>query len=133
MANPFKDWTPEMVRVWNLRNDHTTRRKLPDPKPQHHPKAALAWVAAGEEKSVPCTHVRFTGYRVRPLDPDSFAGSVKDLLDGIRRAGLIHDDSFWDIKLFTEQVKVKSRNQERTVVEIIYEGCTNGQAGARHG
>ena len=62
--------------------------------------------------------VSFTGYRVRPIDPDGFAGSTKDLLDGIRRADLIPDDSWRHIKLETQQEKVKTYAEERTEVEI---------------
>ena len=62
--------------------------------------------------------VSFTGYRVRPLDPDGFAGSTKDLLDGIRRAGLIPDDSWRHITLETQQEKVKTYAEECMVIEI---------------
>jgi hypothetical protein len=64
------------------------------------------------------TRVRFTGYRVRPLDPDNFAGSVKDLLDGLRHAHLIEGDEPWRIDFETAQKKVKSFKEEKTMIEI---------------
>ncbi len=93
-------------------------RSLPDPKPQRHQAAALGKAIRGEEAGTPRATVRFTGYRVRPLDPDNFAGSVKDLLDGLRHAALIPGDEPWRIRLETEQVRVRTFAQEKTVIEI---------------
>ncbi len=95
-----------------------TRNSVPHPKPQSNQAAALERTDAGKEAGICRTRVRFTGYRVRPLDPDNFAGSVKDLLDGLRHAGLISGDEPWKIILETEQVKVGSFKEEKTVVEI---------------
>lgn len=83
-------------------------------------KAALGGPIPGKEKSVGRIVVRFTGYRVRPLDPDGFAGSIKDLLDGIRHAHLLPSDDFWTIRLEAEQVQVASFAEEKTEVEIIW-------------
>lgn len=79
---------------------------------------------AGKKEGVRQATVRFTGYRVRPLDPDNFAGSVKDLLDGLRHAGLLHGDEFWRIRLQTDQVKVRHFKEERTQIEIEYDHLT---------
>lgn len=95
------------------------RHPLPNPEPQPHQAPALGAAVSGEAAGLQRTVVRFTGYRVRPLDPDNFAGSVKDLLDGLRHAGLIPGDEPWRIKLETEQVKVRKYSEERTVVEVI--------------
>jgi hypothetical protein len=65
--------------------------------------------------------VRFVGFRVRPLDPDNFAGGCKDLLDGLRHAALIPGDEPWLIKFETRQEKVAHRGEEKTVIEIGYE------------
>lgn len=75
-------------------------------------------MATGEAKSVGRVRVCFRGYRVRPLDPDNFAGSVKDCLDYLRHAGLIPEDDWWSIRLETEQVKVAHFKDEKTVIEI---------------
>lgn len=94
-------------------------RPLQDTKPQRLPKTALGSTVSGEAPSMERITVRFTGYRVRPLDPDNFAGSTKALLDGLRHAKLIHGDENWRIILETAQVRVKSFKEECTVIEII--------------
>lgn len=64
--------------------------------------------------------VRFTLFRVRCLDPDNAAASTKNLLDGLRHAGLLSEDNPWTIRLQVEQEKVKSFDQEKTEIEINY-------------
>lgn len=115
---------PALKRNWALLltpNETHAHRPLPDPKPQRHKAPALGDSIQGKAESFPRVTVRFTGYRVRPLDPDNFAGSVKDLLDGLRHAALISGDEPWRIRLETEQVKVRTVKEERTEIEIDYE------------
>jgi hypothetical protein len=81
---------------------------------------ALGDAVQGETKSVQRVTVRFTGYRVRPLDPDNFAGGCKDLLDGLCHAGLLPSDSPQHITLVTEQEKVDHRTEERTCITLEY-------------
>jgi hypothetical protein len=100
-------------------NDQTGTR-LQDPEPQRDEAKPLGEAAQGKAESLQRVTVRFVGRRVRPLDPDNFAGSVKDLLDGLRHAGLLLGDEPWRIKLETEQVKVKSYKDEKTIIEITY-------------
>ena len=95
------------------------RTLLPDPKPKPDASPTLEGTGTGKEKGVRRTLVRFIGYRVRPLDPDNFAGSVKDVLDGLRHAGLIPGDEPWKIRLATEQVRVGKFSEERTEIEIV--------------
>ena len=96
-------------------HDH---RPLPDTQPQRHKAPTLGPAAQGKAGGLHRVTVRFVGYRVRPLDPDNFAGSVKDLLDGLRHAGLLHGDEPWRIRLETEQEKVPHYEDEKTVIEI---------------
>lgn len=100
-------------------NAPKTNCPLPDTKPERHQAAALVRTSSGEIQSDGRITVRFVGYRVKPLDPDNFAGSVKDLLDGLRHASLISDDDPCSIKLETEQVKVSHFEDERTEIEIF--------------
>lgn len=100
-------------------HDHHTDPRLPNSIPQSNAPSALGTVAERKAQGDGRAIVRFTGYRVRPLDPDNFAGSVKDLLDGLRHAGYVSGDEPWKIILQTDQVKVKSYKEERTVIEII--------------
>jgi hypothetical protein len=98
--------------------DPDDHRALPHPELEFYQAPALGGPVQRKAKSVPRITVRFVGYRVRPLDPDNFAGSVKDLLDGLRHAGLIPGDEPWKIRLETEQEKVAHYAQEKTVISI---------------
>lgn len=95
------------------------RPRLPDPKPEHNETKPLGKTVPGEKESLPSITVRFRGFRVRPLDPDNFAGSVKDLLDGLRHMGAIQGDEPWRIKLETDQQKVRSYKEEKTEITIL--------------
>jgi len=92
---------------------------IPDAKSKRNNAPTLGGAKKREVKSLARVIVRFTGYRVRPLDPDNFAASCKGLLDGLRHAQIISGDEPWRIRLETEQVKVKHFKSERTEVEII--------------
>lgn len=91
---------------------------LPPPKPEQNQKKSLGGPAKRKKKSLGRTTVSFRGFSVRPLDPDGFAGSIKDLLDGLWRCGCIHGDSFWQIKLICEQEKVSTFAEERIEITI---------------
>ncbi len=91
---------------------------VPNPKPQPHKASALERANARKTQGFRRARIRFTGYRVRPLDPDNFAGSCKDLLDGLRHAGLIPGDEPWRIIFETAQEQVKTFKEERTVIEL---------------
>lgn len=99
-------------------NDNPTRIEIPNPELKRDERSALGGTVSGEEKSLQRTRVRFILFRVRPLDPDNAAGSVKNCVDGLRHAGLIPGDEPWRIILETEQVKVAHFKEEKTEVEI---------------
>ncbi len=92
--------------------------QIPNTLAQRDEAPALDGADAREAPGIRRTRIRFTGYRVRPLDPDNFAGSVKDLLDGCRHAGLLLGDEPWRIVLETTQKKVRSFAEEKTLIEI---------------
>ncbi len=92
--------------------------EIQDSKPQRNQTPALDGADEGKTQSPSRVIVRFIGYRVRPLDPDNFAGGCKDLLDALRHARLIHGDEPWRIDFQTRQEKVKSYAEEKTVIEI---------------
>lgn len=93
-------------------------RPVPNPEPQRDETQPLGCTAQGKEEVLGRVRVRFTGYRVRPLDPDNFAGSCKDSLDFLRHCGLIDGDEPWKIIFETEQVKVRHFSEERTEIEV---------------
>jgi hypothetical protein len=98
---------------------HNPRRKISNPKSERHQAAALDEAVGDQAACDSRPIVRFTLHRVKPLDPDNAAGSCKDLLDGLRHAGLIPGDEAWRIRFETEQEKVAHYTDEKTVIEII--------------
>lgn len=93
---------------------------LQNAKPKRNKKGALDKAGKGEASRLPRITLRITGFRVNPLDPDNFAGSLKDCIDGLRHAGLIHGDEWDKIKFEPDQVKVAHYKDEKTEIEIIY-------------
>lgn len=61
--------------------------------------------------------VRVTAMRARLLDAD--APCVKAIVDCLRYAGAIRDDTVEDVEIVTRQVKVKHRKDECTIVELF--------------
>jgi hypothetical protein len=111
---------PNASEAFIKRNLSEAGHQLSDAKLERDKAATLDGAILGKEKSAGRTRVRFTGYRIRPLDPDNFAAGTKDLLDGLRHAGLLQGDEPWRITLETEQVKVAHRDEQGTVIEIFY-------------
>ncbi len=101
-------------------HEDTINPQLQGSKLKRHKTPALDGANARKAESPKRTTVRFIGYRVRPLDPDNFAGGTKDGLDCLRHAGLIRDDAPEFIKLETEQIKVAHRSEEKTIIELEY-------------
>lgn len=64
--------------------------------------------------------VRIIGYRKRFLDVDAFAGACKAILDDLRGADLIEDDTPNHIRLETDQFKIGKGEAERTEVELFW-------------
>lgn len=80
---------------------------------------ALGDAGAGETEGIRRIIIRITCHRRRLQDRDNNHASIKDLLDGLRHAGLIPDDDEKSIALQVEQKRVE-RGLEGTEVEIIY-------------
>jgi hypothetical protein len=109
---------PRASRSFLKANEIKNLREVPNPESQPDKAPALDAADAREKKSIRRVTVRFIGYRVRPLDPDNFAGSCKDLLDGLRHAGILLGDEPWRVIFETAQEKVASFKEERTLIEI---------------
>ena len=62
--------------------------------------------------------MRITRQATRLLDADNLAGGCKPLIDQLRYAGLIPDDSPEQVEITFTQTKVK-KGQEGTLVELI--------------
>jgi hypothetical protein len=104
---------------WLQAHENRTRTQLPNPAPRERP-APLASSCGGEAPSTICPIVRFTLRRVRLLDVDAKYASVKDLLDGLQYAGLIHGDKEGQVRLEVVQEKVRKFTEESTLIEIEY-------------
>ena len=90
----------------------------PRPKPQCD--ARLQPLAAADKEkgnSAPCK-VSVTSYRRRLLDIDNLYGGVKWFVDALRYEGVIRDDDPQSITLHVSQVKVKTKQEACTVIEI---------------
>lgn len=108
-----------MTRKTNESQSHDHR---PDSsiKPKQAKVGALVKEPQGIKEGEDRAHVRFTLRRHRLLDPDNAYASVKDLLDGVRDAGLILDDSEKRITLTVNQEKISKDRREETTIEIEY-------------
>jgi hypothetical protein len=112
---------PGVTKLNLSNNDNTkTGTGLPAAKPQRDQATALESAIPREEKSMGRPTARFVFHRQRLLDRDNAWAGAKDLLDGLRAAGLVSDDTEAAIELKVEQVKVAHRADQKTVVEIIY-------------
>ena len=93
------------------------QRKIQDSE-QCEQKAALGSGSEGEASCPRRPLVGFTLFRVKLLDWEAKYSSVKDLLDGLRYAGLIRGDKEGEIRLDVRQEKVRTRKEETTEIEV---------------
>lgn len=110
-------------------HDHQTLPGLPDAEPPQQARA-LDCHDARKTPGAGCPLVSFTLCRVRLLDVDAKWGSVKDLLDGLQYAGLIHGDKEGQVRLAVWQEKVASFKDEKTVIEIEWDESPNPTSNA---
>jgi hypothetical protein len=116
-------WTKAQIDEHNRRvaaAEATARSLLPHAKPQPYQAPALEPPTQGAAPGLGKVVVRFVGRRTHLLDPDNYAASVKDLLDGLSHAQLIPGDSPEQIVLITEQEKVRHLKDEMTIIEVEY-------------
>jgi len=112
---------PGVARLNLPNNDNTkTRTKLPSAEPERPQANALDAAVPGKTEGVRRPAIRFTLHRFCLLDRDNYAGSAKDLLDGLRHAALIPGDSEAEIDLQIEQVRIPRWEKAKTVIEIIW-------------
>ncbi len=90
------------------------------PKPERPFRNESLGEEAGEGENTSRVTVSIKSYRNRLLDFDNLVGGVKYFVDGLRHAGLIHDDREEDIILEVSQAKVPKREDEKTVIRLIY-------------
>jgi hypothetical protein len=83
-----------------------------------NPWPALDAAQQGEEKGQERIVLRIVRKSTRLLDADNLAGGCKPLIDQVRYAGLIPDDSPDKVEITFTQQKVK-KGEEGMMVEII--------------
>ena len=81
---------------------------------------SLAEDAGKAGNTVRCV-VIVTSFRTKLLDRENLWGGVKYFVDSLRYSKLITDDSESHIDLKVYQVKVATRKEEATKLEVIYE------------
>jgi hypothetical protein len=87
-------------------------------KPERLPDKALDVVHQTQESLGARIIVRITCRRVHLQDPDN--GLFKPLVDQLRYCRLLPEDDHGTIKLETDQIRVGTKKEEGTEVEIIY-------------
>jgi Holliday junction resolvase RusA-like endonuclease len=117
------NWTPDQLAAkgYQLNQDGSyspKSQRLLNTLAKHATKQTLEPLRKGKETSRTRTHIRITRYSCRPLDCDNYAGGCKPVIDQLRYAKLIRDDSPEDIEVEFKQVKVKTKTEERTEIEI---------------
>jgi len=90
----------------------------PPGEPECLPDQALELVHQAQEGVGARIIVRITCRRVHLQDPDN--GLFKPLVDQLRYSQLLPEDDHGTIKLETDQIRVATKKEEGTEVEIIY-------------
>ena len=85
------------------------------------PKSAL-WIEPVESEEAQGGNfhrrrIRITSKRCRLLDPDNLC--VKYIIDALRYCKVIKDDTTKEIEVYIKQEKVKTRKEEKTIIEVI--------------
>ena len=113
-------WSKEEYANWIARKNKAGG-ELPHPKPKQVVRDEPLAAAQGKETSTGRTVVRIVSFRTRLCDTDNLCGGCKYAVDALRYNGLIPNDDPQSIELRVTQIKVKTRKQERTEIEIIYD------------
>jgi len=104
----------------NVRNEYSNRAALSAANVESNPGDEL--LATKKTQGLDSrVNIAVTSYRHKKHDPDGL--SIKAVLDGIVRAGLLSDDSTQEVKeiRFRSEI-VKKKLQEKTIIEITNEG-----------
>ena len=117
------NWTTEQLtqKGYQLNQDGSyspSPAKILNPVTQRPTQQALVTLLQRKETRGNRTRIRITRFSTKPLDCDNYAGGCKPLIDQLRYAKLIKDDSPEDIEVEFRQVKVKTKNEEHTEIEI---------------
>jgi hypothetical protein len=118
------NWTHEQLRQLGYTESspgvfsHTSTSRLPHAKPQPAPRQTLDHAGPRESPRKARTTLVITRSACSLLDADNYAGGCKPLIDQLRYAKLIADDDPETVEILFRQVKVKTKAEEMTKVEI---------------
>jgi hypothetical protein len=127
------NWTHEQLRQLGYRQNpdgsfsHSSTARLHHPQPQQAPRPTLVAPAKRESPRQARTTLIITRRSCSLLDADNFAGGCKPLIDQLRYAKLIEDDDPETIEIIFRQVKVATKAEEMTTVEITTQGEYEGE------
>lgn len=118
------NWTHEQLRQLGYRQNpdgsfsHSATAGIPHPKPQPAPRQTLDHTNPRESPRKARTTLIITRSACSLLDADNYAGGCKPLIDQLRYAKLIADDDPETVEILFRQIKVKTKAEEMTQVEI---------------
>ena len=116
-SESVKRLNQDLTKAIPCSHETQTSLRLQSPKPEqiicHEPLGS----SQGKTEGSPGIAVRIRSFRSRLLDIDNLC--AKSIVDGLRYAGLIPDDTPQDISLTVSQEKCQAK-EERTEIEITY-------------
>jgi hypothetical protein len=118
MALNLGKLTPELRQRIEEQIANEDSRKIQNPKPQLPLQPKSLGTDEGKEDRPRRTRVRFTSFRRRMLDRTNIEAGIKFLEDALVYAGCVEGDSETEINRTVKQVKVKTKEEERTEIEI---------------
>lgn len=105
----------------NSHDQHQIDRPSPCSKPERPVRHEPLGSEAGKESHASGVsgrvRVRVLSYRRRLIDPDNL--TAKYFVDACRYSGLIRDDTAKEIEFTVGQVKVATKAEQRTEIEIV--------------
>jgi hypothetical protein len=118
------NWTHEQLRQLGYRQNpdgsfsHSSTSGIPHAQPQPASRQTLVNPCKGETPRKNRVTLIITRSACSLLDADNYAGGCKPLIDQLRYAKLIADDDPETVEILFRQVKVKTKKEEMTQVEI---------------
>lgn len=122
-SESFRKRNPSLFPGYDSASGDHNNDPIPDSIVERAVRDESVAAPQGEAERPQKFRVRIESRRVRTLDFDNLAGGSKFILDCVKGAKLIPDDSPEFIELQITQTKVASKEEECTVVHIqpIYE------------
>lgn len=95
------------------------RSKGTHPQPQSNKQTRSMGKKKAKERNIERAVVCIQSFRCKSLDRDNLWGGTKIWTDCLRELGIIQDDTEKHIDLRVTQIKVATKAEERTEIEVI--------------